>query len=338
MADLNVNSIGDASGGNTATINSFTPTVSNMAGRNRIINGNFDIWQRGTSFSGISYTADRWYQTWNGAGTTRATSYQNSDQSLWGDFSRFARVANTAAPTGQTFNKFVQRIEYVTTLADKTITVSFKAKSSSASTLSVTLEQNFGSGGSTAVTVDPSFSEVLTSDWVDYSFTVTLPSISGKTVGSSHYLELTFNLPLNSTFEIDIAQVQLEAGSVATPFEHRHYGTELQLCQRYTHVWSSYGQSYRWVGSGFTYSGGASIQYRFPVIMRASPTATFSEQNKWIADYYSGNSTSTGINISYGTNEQCRINATCSPPVNYPFMLANNGDAGTRTIIFSAEL
>jgi hypothetical protein len=268
MSSLATNAITDASGGNTTTINGLTPTVSNMAGRNRIINGNFDIWQRGTSFSGISYTADRWYQTWNGAGTTRATSYQNSDQSLWGDFSRFARVANTAAPTGQTFNKFVQRIEYVTTLADKTITVSFKAKSSSASTLSVTLEQNFGSGGSTAVTVDPSFSEVLTSDWVDYSFTVALPSISGKTVGSSHYLELTFNLPLNSTFEIDIAQVQLEAGSVATPFEHRQYGQELALCQRYYQITDSMA------GSGRPSGTEVSMMAVFCTPMRSSPTVS----------------------------------------------------------------
>ena len=66
MADLNVNSIGDASGGNTATINSYTPTVSNMAGRNRIINGDMRIDQRNAgasvSLSGlaVTYTLDRW--------------------------------------------------------------------------------------------------------------------------------------------------------------------------------------------------------------------------------------------------------------------------------------
>ena len=57
MSDLSVNSILDASGGATTTINGFTPTVSNMAGRNRIINGNFDIWQRGTSFTGSFYNS-----------------------------------------------------------------------------------------------------------------------------------------------------------------------------------------------------------------------------------------------------------------------------------------
>ncbi len=65
MADLNVNSIGDASGGTTTSINGFTPTVSNMAGRNLIINGAMQISQRGDYISPVSasnngYYLDRW--------------------------------------------------------------------------------------------------------------------------------------------------------------------------------------------------------------------------------------------------------------------------------------
>jgi hypothetical protein len=51
MSTLATNAITDASGGNTATINSYTPTESNMAGRNRIINGDMRIDQRNAGAS-----------------------------------------------------------------------------------------------------------------------------------------------------------------------------------------------------------------------------------------------------------------------------------------------
>ncbi len=65
MSQLKVNSVVDASGGNTATINTYTPTESNMGGKNRIINGDMRIDQRNagasvTPSSGSSYTLDRW--------------------------------------------------------------------------------------------------------------------------------------------------------------------------------------------------------------------------------------------------------------------------------------
>jgi hypothetical protein len=64
MSTLATNAITDASGGNTATINSYTPTESNMAGRNRIINGDMRIDQRNAGASvtpaAATYTLDRW--------------------------------------------------------------------------------------------------------------------------------------------------------------------------------------------------------------------------------------------------------------------------------------
>jgi hypothetical protein len=104
-------------------------------------------------------------------------------------------------------------------------------------------------------------------------------------------------------------------------------------------VWSSFGGSFVWLGtSGFTSSTGAFVNYVFPVQMRATPTTSFSDQNKWIADYFNGNVTSTAISASFGTPNSVRINIAASPPANYPCFIANNGDAGTRTITFNSEL
>jgi hypothetical protein len=82
-----------------------------------------------------------------------------------------------------------------------------------------------------------------------------------------------------------ITGVQLEAGSIATSFERRPFGTELALCQRYTYGQNnSAGQAFYLFGvSAGTGATSAFGIVQFPVTMRASPTATFSAANTfWI--------------------------------------------------------
>jgi len=235
MSVLATNAITDASGGNTTTINGYTPTVSNMAGRNRIINGNFDIWQRGTSFSdpNNTYTADRFLVV-PGGGTTGDTVSRQSFTAGQTDVPNEPSYFLRFSVGGTSANRVMHhRVEDVRTFAGQTCTLSFWAKASVAHISTVEIQQNFGSGGSGAVTLSP-VSYSMTTSWQKFTFTQTLPSIAGKTIGSSSYVYLAFirSLPASSV-DIDIAQMQFEAGSVATPFEHRQYGTELQLCQRY---------------------------------------------------------------------------------------------------------
>ena len=72
----------------------------------------------------------------------------------------------------------------------------------------------------------------LSTSWQKFTHTITIDSISGKTVGSSSYTNFRLVTPADSVNK-DIAQVQVEEGAVATPFEHKSYGQELQDCQRY---------------------------------------------------------------------------------------------------------
>jgi hypothetical protein len=127
-----------------------------------------------------------------------------------------------------------QRIEDVRTLAGQTVAISFWAKASSATTLSAALGQNFGSGGSTAV-FQGFGSQAIGTSWTRFVGTVTVPSISGKTVGTNSYLECFISNPNNETNTIDLWGVQLEAGSVATPFRRNANSIqgELAACQRY---------------------------------------------------------------------------------------------------------
>jgi len=150
-----------------------------------------------------------------------------------------------------------------------TVTVSFYAKANTDITVPVRLVQVFGSGGSTAVTVD-SINNSVTSSWQRFTATFTCPSLSGKTIGTSSYLELTFDTP-DTYSTLDITGVQLEVGTEATPFEHRPYDMELARCQRYYEV-SGTGTNF---GSNLCVAQNttrANCACAFPVAKRATPT------------------------------------------------------------------
>ena len=214
--------------------------------RNRIINGNFDVWQRGTSFSSpatATYTADRFNQAWDGSGATRTISQQvftAGQTDVPNNPKYFYRFAQTVAGSGGTFNNFcTQYIEGVQTFAGQAVTVSLWAKAPVGTPyVNSAMRQVFGTSGSTNVDVSPysQSSFTLTANWQKYTFQYFVPSITGKTIGTANdcLALFTYTNP-NAVVTVDIAQVQVEQGTVATPFEVRPYATELALCQRYFH-------------------------------------------------------------------------------------------------------
>jgi hypothetical protein len=232
----------DASGNFDATSINGGPLAGT---RNRIINGNFDFWQRGTSFSVTTtntYTADRWLVFFDGTGATRTISQQSftpGQTDVPNEPKYFLRFAQSVAGSGSTFNSLDQRIEDVRTFAGQQVTLSFWAKAAASATMpNVQLIQGFGTGGSPSANTSTTVTSnvAVTTSWQRFSYQVNVPSISGKTLGTStnnSTIALVLTMPLNATFTIDIAQVQLEPGTVATPFERRPIGTELALCERY---------------------------------------------------------------------------------------------------------
>jgi hypothetical protein len=209
------------------------------AGKNKIINGKFDIWQRGTSFNttGLFFGPDR-FKTFSYSGSSSTISQQaftpGTAPVAGYETQFFCRISST-----NTQNILLQNIEDVRTFANQTITVSFWAKSAGATTVNIGAEQNFGSGGSASVF--PSLGNVsVTTSWARYSVTFLIPSIAGKTVGTSSYLQLNFtSTTLNNN--LDFWGIQAEAGSVATPFQTA-MGTiqgELAACQRYFNRFTS---------------------------------------------------------------------------------------------------
>ena len=247
----------------------IAPVVSSINGgqlagmRNKIINGKMEIAQRGTSFaaagSGV-YTLDRWVPSSSTAGVV--TISQQADVPADNEFQSSLRVAVTTADASiaasDNFGVF-QNIEgfNVRDLIGRTFTLSFWVRSSKTGTHCVSLRN--GAGDRTYVA---EYTVSAANTWEKKSITVSSGLITAGTWNWTNGLGLSvgFNLYCGSTFQTTagswqtgnflatanqvncldtignifaITGVQLEVGSVATPFEHRPYGAELALCQRY---------------------------------------------------------------------------------------------------------
>jgi len=214
-----------------------------VSGKNRVINADFGIWTRGTSFSfnnQSAYTADRWYAGCSNVVTVSQQAFTAGTAPVAGyESTYFARFNRTSRPTIYD-DYFLQRIEDVRTFAGQTITFSFWAKTNSGTTTlsGAYVEQWFGSGGSSSVYVNTSGPLTLTTTWQRFSTTMTMPSIAGKTIGTGSFVAINFAMAnsLGTSAAYDIWGVQVEAANVATPFTLAgggFPGAELALCQRY---------------------------------------------------------------------------------------------------------
>jgi hypothetical protein len=276
------------------------------AGKNKIINGDFNIWQRGTSINvsaaSYGYGADRWGSYVGGGGAAVTMSRQSFTpgtapvSGYEGNF--FLRYNRTT--TGNSDSYLYQRIENVTTFAGQTVTVSFWAKAGSAvsfGTGDIYFEQDFGTGGSSAVLTSANTStQAISTSWTRYSFTVAIPSISGKTIGTNSHLGFVFEFPTSmSTLAFDIWGVQVEAGSVATAFQTAT-GTiqgELAACQYYYQRFTN-NQGNSLYGSGFASSSTAGFaMIKLNQAMRTVPS--FSASGNFIADDGNSNLTVTSF-------------------------------------------
>jgi hypothetical protein len=317
---------------------------------NAIINGAFDIWQRGTSFSNptsTSYTADRFRVNFDGTGATRTISQQTftpGTAPVSGYESAFhLRYACTVAGSGNTFYDFIQPIEDVRSFAGQTITVSFWAKAASAVAMSrILLGQVFGSGGSGAVYTTVGTAPTLTTSWARYSFSVAVPSISGKTIGTSSALELFLGMPTAATATVDIWGVQLEAGSTATPFRRNANSIqgELAACQRYYIRFGGKGNSNYAMGSA-NGSTNTSFVVLIGTSLRIPPTSVEFSAGLRIAD--TGGSTFNLSAMSIDTNRSTQNTAFIytthsSGATQYRNYFLENNNNDTQFFALSSEL
>jgi hypothetical protein len=322
-----------------------------QAAKNKILNSDFSIWQRGTSFSNpasASYLADRYVFFSGGSGVTRTISRQaftaGTAPVAGYEGKYFFRFDQSVAGTGDSFNQMQQKIEDVQTFAGQTVTFSFWAKAAATTVLPrVRVSQNFGSGGSADVNVDFATSVSITTGWTRYSYTAAIPSISGKTIGTGSSLVASIWLPINATFTFDTWGWQIEYGSKATPFQTASGGSpqaELAMCQRY-YVRLGGGSAYDTLAVGFAVSTSTMSGFtKLPTTMRTAPTSIdFST----LATYDGTTITGTPDSVSLVTAETGKDYAKVSFAKTSSFtqyrpysIITNNSTSGY--LGFSAEL
>ena len=268
--------------------NSGLAVAPYVAGKNFLINGGFDIWQRGTSIGltgTIGYTADRWSLWETGAGLAATVSRQTtSDTTNLPNIQYCARVQRNSGNTDTNFLNFTQTLETVNSipLASKTVTVSFYARkganfSSSGSTVAFSLNSNTTTDATfttqnTGSTTVASGSITLSTTWQRFTATGTVPS-NATQLSIQAYFQCSGTAGAADYWEI--AGAQLELGSVPTPFSRAggSIGGELALCQRYLPAFRNDSALPQDAGLGYAYgTNGVLYILKLPVTARTVPT------------------------------------------------------------------
>ncbi len=196
--------------------------------RNHVINGRFDVWQRGPDAF-----PDMWRLISDGGGAASAAreAHPAGQSGVPGGGGHFLRCSVTGEPSSAP--AIATRIEDVRRLAGGQAALGFYLRSDDERTLQVRLVQSFGADGSAAVHLGDQSVEAGTG-WSRHELVFDLPALTGKTIGEGSYLEIRFSGetgPASQVFDLDL--VQLEGGPSASVFEHRPEALEHQLCLRY---------------------------------------------------------------------------------------------------------
>jgi hypothetical protein len=319
MADTTISSLNTV---NTLSANNFIPisdgtnttklgTDSLFGFRNRIINGDMRIWQRGTSFTGVgavAYTADRFQLTLNGVNgsVTQSTDVPDT-QTL---YSLKLVPASNATPTEFAVRQWLE-LQNITDFAGNTVTASAWVKCTRTS-IKVRCAAYNATGGTDQIQTKT----VVANTWT--KITATFSSFSAVTTWTAApnaqggFLDIGFgeDIAITTADSLFITGVQLEVGSTATPFERRPYGLELSLCQRYYNritlaatdasLTQSFFDAAFWTGPT-AFDGYCHAVYRYPVTMRTTAIATdFSDASTFwyhIGGVAQGALTSIGGNV-----------------------------------------
>jgi len=246
----------------------FPKYVEAPSFRNRIINGDLSVAQRGTSFTNVAsetYTIDRWNMSYRAVGNADIAQVDNKTY-------KSLKVTNSNGSAQEIIMRY--RVEDITQFHNDSFILSFFAKASTSCTLDTRVFENYGSGGSTTVTAVASGSQNKTITTTRQRFTVTFTAsdMSSKTIGTSNFLEINFSVSLASSANWEYDSVQLEQGTTASDFELIPFDVNLKRCQRYFETFPSNGGD-GVIGYGYgSGSDTARTMFPFKVTKRSAPT------------------------------------------------------------------
>jgi Protein of unknown function (DUF2793) len=301
-----------STGISVAAINGDAPG----ARRNLLINGDFSIAQRGDVFvspANGDYTLDRWVHVFNGGMTHELSrqSFTPGQGDVAGGPTHFLRWRLTGTASSNPWIE--QRVENARCLAEGDAVVNFHARASRSISLVCRLRRHYGSGGSSTESLKQA-TVGLFGDWARFVLAIPIPSFSDKTFGQGHHLSLEFYiLGGESDVDIELADVQLERGTMPTAFDRRNVTEKLSLCQRfYAKTWPSavVPGSLSVAGSLASATNGpankALFDWRLPGEMRAVPSVVIYSPNTGAAGFVDASDTDiTATPLSISENAIC---------------------------------
>ena len=358
------------------TAKTFVPTEGQTSHKNLVPNGAMRIAQRGTSFTANGYSLDQWYRTYSSGTAALTQSALTSGAPFDAGFRYTLRHTQPSSAMSDSAGAYVNPQIHLEAQdlansgwnyksASSYLTLSFWAKSSVAQTFYHYMIAHDGTAQAF------SFGYTLAANtWKKIE--VKIPGNSNLTFNDDNGSGLTlyFNLyfgtdrtdagntmnewanwnsssrtpvqtntwftTANATF--DYTGVQLEVGSVATPFEHRSYNDDLVQCERYyqtTYHGSTQDQPRMDLGFSASDTQVQSVHH-YRTIMRDTPTPTQSG-----AFRVDGNTTKdvTSITFTYVSNVSCQVNYFTGAGLgsNNPYIIRGHSDADAR-LNFDAEL
>lgn len=370
MSTIAVNAITDANGGSTTSINGTTPNAYNTVGKNLIINGAMQIAQRGTSVTGITTsgykTVDRFKPGMVTLGTWTSEQSTDAPDGFSNSFKHTCTTADASPAAGDIFQLWTglegQTLQHLAkgTTSAKPVTLSFWVKCNKTGTAQVNVrdydnnrmigntftintadtweKKSITFDADTTGTLDNDNTLALGIEWnLDAGTTFTsgaVPTSWETTSTADRAAGVTLALGDATSNYFSMTGVQLEVGESATEFEHRPYGTELSLCQRYYWKNGNFG-GYAFLGVGMDAGTTAEVLFTFPVQMRASPTASISGCRY---RYNGGSNTGIGISANYASTLSTDLNTTnCSASTGSLVFIQTNGSASDY-VAFDAEL
>lgn len=268
---------------NTRSIpdDTVTPAKVVQEGRkNLLINGGFEISQRGTYTSATAYNdgtyhIDRWETLRDGVTATIQHLVPVAGESSYG-----VKLTATSSTSGSIRLRQRFEIPNIYKWGGRTFTLSARVKSNSSNArlmmyggsgggyVTMTSDSNDShTGGGAMETLTATFTTTgsVSSEFAAFVGIDNARSASDPTIASGDYFE--------------VYDFQMEEGSHASTFENRSYAEELSLCQRYFYAWTSSGLSDNMYikspyASGSPPNTSASVVYTFPVTMRGNPSMT----------------------------------------------------------------
>ena len=332
--------------------------------RNLIINGGFDVWQRGTTINSTDYSADRWMQWMTNSGVSnRNVNCTQQTGGPTGRNSSYIRYAPQVVDTGMEKFAWGQKIEKSSLdhiESGQFLTLSFWIKKEQNLPVDNNMDiqilypdsTNTWSSGylfrndeNIDQTLDSISFNSLSTEWTKYSYTF-VPGDTALDRGLAvywHVGDTNFNLN-NTNALISFTGVQLEVGKIATPFEYRSYSEEFALCQRYYQRFDADGQDFTNIGIAVGTTASSQTKWYVPIVlpggrMRTDPSLSFSAASDFRCTLQHSNSNNcSSIIIGYGNPITPNLAVIAGSNVAGVIRMFGYGANTTAFLAFDAEL